>query len=98
MIIDDFDIRRATRATRPYEANSPLRVDPYAELAGTITFQGFETIASQGPQFIQANRSVEDFEAAVGLPGKTLKFAHETTVGKRLGTRVPIAQDHREIK
>ena len=31
---------------RPHEADLPLRVDPYAEPAGAITLQGFETIAS----------------------------------------------------
>jgi hypothetical protein len=36
MVIDDFDIRRTARSTRPQEADSPLRIDPNAELAGTI--------------------------------------------------------------
>jgi hypothetical protein len=91
MVIDNFDIRRTTRAARPCEADSPLYVDPYAELAGAITFQGFETIASQCSQLIQGDRGVKDFEAAIALLGKALKFANETPVSECLGARVPVA-------
>jgi 3-methyladenine DNA glycosylase/8-oxoguanine DNA glycosylase len=46
MVIDDFHIRRAARTARPCEADSPLRVDPYAELASAIASQSFKTITS----------------------------------------------------
>lgn len=95
MVIDDFDVRRTACAARPCEADSPLRVDPYAELTGAITPQDFETIASQRAEFIQTSCGVEDFKASISLSGKTLKFANETPIGERLGSAVAVAQDHR---
>jgi hypothetical protein len=94
MVIDDLDIRRSVRASRPYEADSPLHVDPDAELTGSIPLQGFEPIASQRAQFIQTARCVEYFEPSIGLSRKTLKFTNEMTVGERPGPCAPVGQDH----
>jgi hypothetical protein len=98
MIVDDFDVRSTTRAAWPNEADSPLLVDPDAELAHAIPLQGFEPIASQCAKFIQADGGVENFEATISLPGKALKFTNEASFGERLGARVPVAQDHRETE
>lgn len=91
MVINDLHIRRATLAARPYEADSPLLVDPDAELAGAITLQGFETVAPQHAEIIQPTCGFENLQPPVGLSGKALKFTNETTIGKRLGTSVPVA-------
>ncbi len=85
MVIDDLDIRRPARAGGPCEADSPLHVDPDAELTDSIALQGFEPIASQYAQFIHTARSIEYFKPSIGLSRKTLKFTNEMTVGEGPG-------------
>jgi hypothetical protein len=76
VIIDDFHIRRTFCATRPLEADSPLLIDPDAELAGAIALQRLEPIAPQEPQIVHG-RCVENFKPSVNLPGEALKFPNE---------------------
>jgi hypothetical protein len=83
MIIDDFNVRTAGRTARPSEADSLLRVDPYAELTAAIAFQGLQMINSQRTKLVQTCGRIEDFETAIGLSGKTLEFANEVSFCER---------------
>ena|SRR5271166_1543109 len=94
MIVDDLDVRRADCVLGPFEANAPLHVHANAELPRPVAFQGFKTIAGQGPQILETCRGVENFEALVGLPVETLKRTDKFAARKRFGPFAPVAQNH----
>src|SRR5688572_23702396 len=94
MIIDDLDIRWAHGTPRPFEADAPLHVDPDAVLAGPVALQGFETVASKRPQFVQRHRSIENFQSAIGLPRKALEFPYQSALGEGRRPAISIAKDH----
>ena len=61
MIIDNLDIGRTGSASRPFETDAPLHIDPNAELACAIALQGFKTVASKRSQLFKARRSIKNF-------------------------------------
>jgi hypothetical protein len=77
VVVDDFHIRGAFRAPRPLEAETPLLIDPDAELSGAIAFQGFEPVALQEAQIVQTHCRVENLKAPISLVGEALKISNE---------------------
>ena len=57
MVVDDLDIVRI--AIVPYEAETPLVVDPYAVLASSIALERFEAIPGRHFQIIQSASDLE---------------------------------------
>ena len=57
MVVGDYDVGWFTLV--PAEADPPLLVDPDAELAGEISFEGFEAITRWGSQVVQVLCFVE---------------------------------------
>jgi hypothetical protein len=60
MVVNDLDIRRTWRAFRPLEADSPLVIDADTVLPGSVTFERFQPIASQGAEYAEAACCAED--------------------------------------
>ena len=62
MVVGDLDFIGVTVA--PLETHTPLLIDADTELADTISFQRFETVAPERPQLVKARGCVENFKAA----------------------------------
>ncbi len=95
MIVDNLDVIRTP--TRPNEADTPLIVDPDAELAGAVATQRLETVSGRYPEVAERPRSVEVIELA---PGDTLERAespHITVAKQPLGILVAKALNHAAI-
>src|SRR5438046_752231 len=82
MIIDDFHVRGSAGSSWPLEANAPLHVYADAVLASAIPLQCFPSIASERSELIQSCGSIKDFQSAVCLACKGLKFANKAPFGK----------------
>src|SRR4051794_38910801 len=94
VIVDDFHVRRAFRATRPLEADTPLLIDPDAELPSTIAFQRFKPVALQNAKIVERGCRVENFKASISLTCEALKFTNKRARCEARRPFVPIAQDH----
>ena len=73
MIIDNLNIRGARRITGPLKTETPLVIDPDAELAFPVAGQRFKAIAAQNPQIIQGGRRIKNGQSFSGLIGEALK-------------------------
>ena len=71
VIIHDLHI--AWPIVFPAEANSPLRVDPYAVLAGPVAAQRFQPVARQTRKVVEGFGTVQIGTAAHGLIGEPLE-------------------------
>lgn len=58
MVVHDLDLDRAGAARGPFEADSPLIVDPDAPLASSVAFQSFQTVAGAS-QIANVDRCIE---------------------------------------
>ena len=60
MIVDDLNVDRADRASRPLKTDPPLIVDADAVLALPVTAQGLETVARQCGKVLQTLRRFDN--------------------------------------
>jgi len=92
MIVNDFHVMRAIFA--PFEADSPLPVDPNAIVSLSISAQDFQSIARKTCQVLQASCAIQGLEAAFRLSSETSESADSTTKVKRLGVFVAKISNH----
>jgi hypothetical protein len=97
VVVDNLDIPRTWRASRPFEANSPLVIDTDAVLSCSVTLKGFQPIASQGAKHAQTACRAQDSQPFPGLLLDPTQCRHSLAVGKRSRSLVPVAQDHADI-
>lgn len=92
MVIHDLDIVRAVVA--PLEANAPSIIDPDAELPLPVAAEGFEPIAGQEHQGLDALGSIQNAKALFGLTGKGLEPQHPFALEELPRALVLEAPDH----
>src|SRR5262245_29138008 len=91
-IVHDLDVVRAKRTSGPAEANSPLSIDANAGLASPIALQGFQTVAPQRPQIVEAGGCVNNRQPFRSLSGKTREGSFRLAARELGGPLVPIAR------
>jgi len=79
---------------RPFEADTPLPVDAYAELAGPVPTQCFKTIARQRNQLIGRFHRIQNFQTLFSLSAETLKSSNRFASCECFGSFIPITLDH----
>jgi len=93
VIIRDFNV--ADVALRPSEANAPLLVDSYAELAFSIPFKRFEPVRGRNAQVIEIVSLTEHGKlvkrALLNVPGQAFR---PPPIPDFFGFRVRAAPDH----
>ena len=92
MIVNDFYVVRAIFA--PFEADSPLPVDPNAILSLAVSAQGLQAIAWKAGQILQASCAIQSLEAAFRLGDNPLKTADPPAGEKRFGVFIAKASNH----
>jgi hypothetical protein len=92
VVVDDLDIFRSR--ILPAKADTPLIVDPDAELPGTLPFQGFQTIAWRHLEVIQAHRNLELPQLAARHIGNAVESPNSIAPSKRLSIVAFEGSDH----
>jgi hypothetical protein len=90
MVINNLDIDRAGRATWPLKTDPPLVVDADAVLALAFAPQGFQPIAGQSEEILQARRRLQSLQSYLRLTCETGKFLDVLAITKTLGFAVPV--------
>jgi hypothetical protein len=93
MIVYDLYVQRAACAFGPTKADAPLLVDANAELAGSVTHQRLQPIASQHSQMLKARGRVEYLQSLRGLLRKAQERPYDLAVRELGGPLVPIVQE-----
>jgi hypothetical protein len=94
VIVDDFDVVHISGP--PAKANTPLRIDPNAVLASSITLELLQAIAWRLSQIGETRSSIEHAELSESsLLNAAAQFAHRVSVEETFGVAVSKALDHR---
>jgi len=83
VVINNFNA--AGVPVKPYEADSPLRIDSNAVLALAIMFQGFELVARWNTQEIKRCRRMQLLQLSQRHSLETYKLGNALARKKRLG-------------
>src|SRR6476646_5135660 len=94
MVIDDFNVDRARLVVGPFEADTPVPVDPDAVLAGPISFQRLGSITRIGSQFPKRSCVLQEGEAAVELARNGLERIDPLASGESCRSPVLVAVHH----
>jgi hypothetical protein len=92
MIVDDFHI--VGKAIGPAEANSPLIVDPDAELSLAIAAQRFESVSRRHAQFVECVCCVQHLQLSARNPFDTGESPDEIVIEKLFCIATGEAPDH----
>jgi hypothetical protein len=92
MIVNDLHVVRAVFA--PFEADSPLPVDPNAVLSFAVSAQGLQAIVWKAGQVFKAGCAVQCLKAAFSLSDNPLEAADSSTGIKRFSVFIAKASDH----
>jgi uncharacterized UBP type Zn finger protein len=87
-MIDDFDVEGRVCIVRPFEADSPLRVDSDAELAPSISPERFKTVAWQQHKTVPTDRVEQNTKSFLRLLLERLELPDTFTIGEASGTSI----------
>jgi hypothetical protein len=84
MLVYYYNVRRADGVLRQLKANTPLVVDPDAELSLPVAAQGLQPVAGKRPQVVQARRSGQNIQPFVALLRKKMYAVRQAYISSSL--------------
>ena len=96
MVIDYLDVDRTWRPVRPFEADSPLVVDPNAVLPLPIALQDLKPVSWQDRKVPYRGRCFELIQFHLRLAREARERLYLATFGKLACALVSEAHDHGE--
>src|SRR3989304_898334 len=94
VVINNFHIEGAGRASGPLETPPPLLVDADAVLTLAVPFQRFETVAAERGEVLQRQGRLETVEPQLRSALDAGEGLDPLPCGELPGALVPIADDH----